>query len=193
MTMDEYREKESEELKGSKRRKEVEMRKRAKGDIWNTRVKVGYSMPLWLKEKINKESLEQGLYQWEYIAKMIKRAENCPEDSNYEQLREENEQLKRENEQLKMKNEQLERENENLKAELEDWNELKMKIGYINNFLKRYDRILEKLIKLEQEEDVEFDFLSGMFIEGLWSVEDERKNIRKYIKFFEDLEKKYQV
>jgi predicted RNase H-like nuclease (RuvC/YqgF family) len=193
MTMDEYREKESEELKGSKRRKEVEMRKRAKGDIWNTRVKVGYSMPLWLKEKINKESLEQGLYQWEYIAKMIERAENCPEDSNYEQLREENERLKKENEQLRMRNEQLERENENLKAELEDWNELKMKIGYINNTLQRYDRILEKLIKLEQEEDVEFDFLSGMFIEGLWDVEDERRLIRKYIEFFKDLERKYQV
>jgi predicted RNase H-like nuclease (RuvC/YqgF family) len=191
--MDEYREKESEELKGSKRRKEVEMRKRAKGDIWNTRVKVGYSMPLWLKEKINKESLEQGLYQWEYIAKMIERAENCPEDSNYEQLREENERLKKENEQLRMRNEQLERENENLKAELEDWNELKMKIGYINNTLQRYDRILEKLIKLEQEEDVEFDFLSGMFIEGLWDVEDERRLIRKYIEFFKDLERKYQV
>jgi hypothetical protein len=112
MTMDEYREKESEELKGSKRRKEVEMRKRAKGDIWDTRVKVGYSMPLWLKEKINKESLEQGLYQWEYIAKMIKRAENCPEDSNYEQLREENEQLKVENESLKAENKRLKEENE---------------------------------------------------------------------------------
>jgi hypothetical protein len=52
---------------------------------------------------------------------------------------------------------------------------------------------LEKLIKLEQEEDVEFDFLSGMFIEGLWDVEDERRIIRKYIEFFEYLERKYQV
>jgi ribosomal protein L9 len=181
---------ESEELKGARRRVEVEKRKK---DIGEYRVKVSYSMPLWLREKINKESLEQGLYQWEYIAKMIKRAENCPEDSNYEQLREENERLKKENEQLRMRNEQLERENKNLKAELEDWNELKMKIGYINNTLKRYDGILEKLIKLEQEEDVEFDFLSGMFIEGLWDVEDERRIIRKYIEFFEYLERKYQV
>jgi ribosomal protein L9 len=181
---------ESEELKGARRRVEVEKRKK---DIGEYRVKVSYSMPLWLREKINKESLEQGLYQWEYIAKMIKRAENCPEDSNYEQLREENERLKKENEQLRMRNEQLERENKNLKAELEDWNELKMKIGYIDNTLKRYDRILEKLIKLEQEEDVEFDFLSGMFIEGLWDVEDERRIIRKYIEFFEYLERKYQV
>jgi len=188
-------EREEEKLKGVKRRIEIEKRKREakQKDIMEARVKVSYSMPLWLREKINDESLKLGLYQWEYIAKMIEKAENCPENSNYEQLKEENERLKKENEQLRMRNEQLERENENLKAELEDWNELKMKIGYINNTLQRYDRILEKLIKLKQEENVEFDFLSGMFIEGLWDVEDERRLIRKYIEFFKDLEKKYQI
>ena len=72
---------EEEKLKGVKRRIEIEKKKREakQRDIMETRVKVSYSMPLWLREKINKESLEQGLYQWEYIAKMIKRGEVCPD------------------------------------------------------------------------------------------------------------------
>jgi FtsZ-binding cell division protein ZapB len=200
--MDEYREKESEELKGSKRRKEVEMRKRAKGDIWDTRVKVGYSMPLWLKEKINKESLEQGLYQWEYIAKMIKRAENCPEDSNYEQLREENERLKIENEQLKMRNEQLERENERLKAEnmqlrvkaersrLLD-GKMKMLMSYwldeIIDLLRNYDKVLEVRMRREKGEKIEFYVGSGR----IEDIENERGIVERAINFLKEFKASY--
>jgi uncharacterized protein YllA (UPF0747 family) len=194
--MDEYREKESEELKGSERRKEVEMRKRAKGGIWDTRVKVGYSMPLWLKEKINKESLEQGLYQWEYIAKMIKRAENCPEDSNYEQLREENERLKKENEQLRMSNERLERENRNLEEEnkylrvrfedmrlrFEKWIALQERLDDIIALLERCDKALEAKIREETEG-----------IRAPWRVDKIEKNreiIRETIEFLRYLKEK---
>ncbi|MFZ8805915.1 MAG: hypothetical protein ACO2PO_23470 [Candidatus Calescibacterium sp.] len=69
-------EREEEKLKGVKRRIEIEKKKREANqrDIMETRVKVSYSMPLWLREKINKESLERGLYQWEYIAQMIEKA-----------------------------------------------------------------------------------------------------------------------
>jgi hypothetical protein len=41
------------------------------------RVKVGYSMPLWLKQKIDKESSERKIFRWKYIASMIRRAESC--------------------------------------------------------------------------------------------------------------------
>jgi DUF971 family protein len=143
MTVDEYREKESEELKGSKRRKEVEMRKRAKGDIWDIRVKVGYSMPLWLKEKINKESLEQGLYQWEYIAKMIEKAEKCSEGGD-EQLRMENEKIKAENERLKVENESLKAENKRLKEENEAF---RRKGGHLRVFIDKLGLIIDALEK----------------------------------------------
>jgi hypothetical protein len=74
-------EREEEKLKGVKRRIEIEKKKREakQRDIMETRVKVSYSMPLWLREKINDESLKLGLYQWEYIAKMIEKAEICPD------------------------------------------------------------------------------------------------------------------
>jgi len=221
---------ESEELKGPRRRVEVEKRKK---DIGEYRVKVSYSMPLWLREKINKESLEQGLYQWEYIAKMIKRAENCPENSNYEQLREENEQLKKEdaqlrgeneqlkgenerlkveneqlkkeNEQLKVRNSQLEIENEDLKVELEkmrksievlefekevildSWDELAEKLDDIIDFLDKYDTVLETRIRQEKGENIEFYLGLGK----IKDFEDERKDVKKLIKFLKDYKKRY--
>jgi FtsZ-binding cell division protein ZapB len=165
--MDEYREKESEELKGSKRRKEVEMRKRAKGDIWNTRVKVGYSMPLWLKEKINKESLEQGLYQWEYIAKMIEKAEKCSEGGD-EQLRMENEEIKAENERLKVENEGLKAENKRLKEENET---LRRKAGRWRVFIDKVGLIIDALEKSGAVVFGEIEKSKGKYKEYEWDIE----------------------
>jgi hypothetical protein len=207
MTMDEYREKESEELKGSKRRKEVEMKKRAKGDIWNTRVKVGYSMPLWLKEKINKESLEQGLYQWEYIAKMIEKAENCIDDEQNRQLREENEQLKLENEQLKLENERLKIENEKLKNENKLIEDLKLENRKLRNekqelidkyqemlvelsFWKKVDDNLDFLIQLFREcVDITDGIITRKYLEADWDIDvikEIRKDLKKAIKLLKE-------
>ncbi len=186
-----------EELKGARRRVEVEKRKR---DIMEARVKVSYSMPLWLREKINKESLEQGLYQWEYIAKMIKRAENCPEDSNYEQLREENEQLKLENERLRIENEQLKKENrliEDLKlenrklrnenqelidkyqeqlVELSFWKKLDDNLDFVIGLLKDCVKIMDIII-------------SGEYQEAEWNVDvikEVKKDLKKAIKLLKE-------
>ncbi len=146
-------EREEEKLKGVKRRIEIEKKKREakQKDIMEARVKVSYSMPLWLREKINDESLKLGLYQWEYIAKMIERAENCPEDSNYEQLREENKRMKIENEQLREENERWKVENEHLKSEnkmLKEENEaLRRKAERCSVFIDKLGLIIDALEK----------------------------------------------
>jgi FtsZ-binding cell division protein ZapB len=195
MTMDEYREKESEELKGSKRRKEVEMRKRAKGDIWNTRVKVGYSMPLWLKEKINKESLEQGLYQWEYIAKMIEKAENCIDDEQNRQLREENEQLRLENERLRAENEDWKKKYEQLyesyrrtgegylraDVKLMLWNFFAEKLNEIITVLQKCGGIIKYGIKEGRQEMLRAEVLE--------KVEEEIKEAIDYLKAWQNYSK----
>jgi regulator of replication initiation timing len=195
---------ESEELRGPRRRVEVEKRKK---DIGEYRVKVSYSMPLWLREKINKESLEQGLYQWEYIAKMIKRAENCPEDSNYEQLREENERLKKENEQLKLENERLRIENEQLKNENRLIEDLKLENRKLRNekqelidkyqeklvelsFWKRVDDNLDFLIQLFEEcVDITDLIITRKYLEGDWDIDvikEVRKDLKKAIKLLKE-------
>jgi DUF971 family protein len=195
---------ESEELRGPRRRVEVEKRKK---DIGEYRVKVSYSMPLWLREKINKESLEQGLYQWEYIAKMIKRAENCLEDSNYEQLREENERLKKENEQLKLENERLRIENEQLKNENRLIEDLKLENRKLRNekqelidkyqeklvelsFWKRVDDNLDFLIQLFEEcVDITDLIITRKYLEGDWDIDvikEVRKDLKKAIKLLKE-------
>jgi len=208
-------EREEEKLKGVKRRIEIEKRKREakQKDIMEARVKVSYSMPLWLREKINDESLKLGLYQWEYIAKMIEKAENCPENSNYEQLkeenermkkedaqlREENEQLKRENEQLKVRNERLEMENENLRVELKEMKKRNEELEYEKKVLlgdcDKLKEILNDMIDFLEGYDKALEVLIRIHrgedirypYEAVKRMEDERKNVIKLIRFLKKL------
>jgi FtsZ-binding cell division protein ZapB len=162
-------EREEEKLKGVKRRIEIEKRKREakQKDIMEARVKVGYSMPLWLKEKINKESLEQGLYQWEYIAKMIEKAEKCSEGGD-EQLRMENEEIKAENERLKVENEGLKAENKRLKEENET---LRRKAGRWRVFIDKVGLIIDALEKSGAVVFGEIEKSKGKYKEYEWDIE----------------------
>jgi hypothetical protein len=202
-------EREEEKLKGVKRRIEIEKRKREakQKDIMEARVKVSYSMPLWLREKINDESLKLGLYQWEYIAKMIEKAENCVDDEQSIQLREENEQLKLENEQLKLENERLRVENEQLKKENRLIEDLKLENRKLRNekqelmdkyqetlvelsFWKKIDDNLGFLIQLFEEYYEMVDgIISGEYQEGEWNIDvlkEIRKDLKKAIKLLKE-------
>jgi hypothetical protein len=202
-------EREKEELKGVRRRIEIEKRKREakQKDIMEARVKVSYSMPLWLREKINDESLKLGLYQWEYIAKMIEKAENCVDDEQSIQLREENEQLKLENEQLKLENERLKIENEKLKNENRLIEDLKLENRKLRNekqelidkyqemlvelsFWKKVDDNLDFLIQLFREcVDITDGIITRKYLEADWDIDvikEIRKDLKKAIKLLKE-------
>jgi FtsZ-binding cell division protein ZapB len=162
-------EREEEKLKGVKRRIEIEKRKREakQKDIMEARVKVSYSMPLWLREKINDESLKLGLYQWEYIAKMIEKAEKCSEGGD-EQLRMENEEIKAENERLKVENEGLKAENKRLKEENET---LRRKAGRWRVFIDKVGLIIDALEKSGAVVFGEIEKSKGKYKEYEWDIE----------------------
>jgi FtsZ-binding cell division protein ZapB len=162
-------EREEEKLKGVKRRIEIEKKKREakKRDIMEARVKVSYSMPLWLREKINDESLKLGLYQWEYIAKMIEKAEKCSEGGD-EQLRMENEEIKAENERLKVENKNLEAENKRLKEENEA---LRRKARRWSVFIDNVGLIIDTLEKSGAVVFGEIEKSKGKYKGYEWDIE----------------------
>ena len=184
-------EREKEKLRGVKRRIEIEKRKREakQKDIMEARVKVSYSMPLWLREKINDESLKLGLYQWEYIAKMIEKAEKCSEGGD-EQLRMENEKIKTENERLKVENESLRAENKRLKEENEAF---RRKAGLLRVFIDKLGLIIDALEKSGAVVFGEIEKSKGNYKGYEWNIElleEIKEKVENALVFLEYLREK---